>query len=62
MPYNQTRLNDIYEECNKRYDLRIPPGYDDVAKKGRANTVTQYYGSRLSITLRKKIAHNIGYG
>ena len=35
-PYNQTRLDNIYEECNRRYDLGIPPGYDDVAKKGRA--------------------------
>lgn len=36
-PYKQEELNDLYEECQKRYDLRIPPGYKDVEiKEGRA--------------------------
>ena len=36
-PYKQEELNDIYKECQRRYDLRIPPGYKDAeTKEGRA--------------------------
>lgn len=31
--YKEEELNDIYEECQKRYDLEIPPGYEDAKKK-----------------------------
>ena len=38
-PYEQKKLEDIYKKCDKRYELRIPPGYEDAkdsAKNGRA--------------------------
>ena len=36
-PYPQDKLEDIYKDCQSRYDLQIPPGYKDAEKKeGRA--------------------------
>jgi hypothetical protein len=32
-PYKQEEIKDIYEECERRYKLRIPPGYKDAEEK-----------------------------